>query len=96
MNVSLQKPFAISISFCDVACPKADLSIKNEISLSETKSIPTENGNSVETHDKDIMVEGFGSVSVYDQWVAPNVYGTRPKPRYEVLAIASYFHLFIL
>ncbi|CAH1444208.1 unnamed protein product [Lactuca virosa] len=63
--------------------PKADLSIKNEISLPETKSIPTENGNSVETHDKDIMVEGFGSVSVYDQWVAPTVSGTRPKPRYE-------------
>ncbi|KAL7587921.1 hypothetical protein Lser_V15G40951 [Lactuca serriola] len=76
----------ISVPVIDVEMnhdPKADLSIKNEMSLPETKSIPTGNGNSVETHDKDIMVEGFGSVSVYDQWVAPNVSGTRPKPRYE-------------
>ncbi|XP_023732212.3 acyl-CoA-binding domain-containing protein 6-like [Lactuca sativa] len=80
----------ISVPVIDVEMnhdPKADLSIKNEMSLPETKSIPTGNGNSVETHDKDIMVEGFGSVSVYDQWVAPNVSGTRPKPRYEHAAV---------
>nr|KAJ0184559.1 hypothetical protein LSAT_V11C900459320 [Lactuca sativa] len=70
----------ISVPVIDVEMnhdPKADLSIKNEMSLPETKSIPTGNGNSVETHDKDIMVEGFRSV------IAPNVSGTRPKPRYE-------------
>lgn len=62
---------------------KVELSTKNEVGLPETKTIPTENGNAVETQDKDIMVEGFGSVSVYDQWVAPPVSGPRPKPRYE-------------
>ncbi|KAK1440483.1 hypothetical protein QVD17_06310 [Tagetes erecta] len=57
-----------------------ELPTKNEITLPEMKTIPTENGNSV---DKDVMVEGVGSVSVYDQWVAPSVSGLRPKPRYE-------------
>ncbi|KAL4590272.1 hypothetical protein LXL04_003199 [Taraxacum kok-saghyz] len=60
-----------------------ELPSKNEISLPETKTIPHENGNSVETHDKDVMVEGLSSVVVYDQWVDPPVSGQRPKPRYE-------------
>ncbi|KAK9054803.1 hypothetical protein SSX86_025882 [Deinandra increscens subsp. villosa] len=59
---------------------KMELPTKNEITLPEMKTIPTENGNSV---DKDVMVEGVDSVSVYDQWVAPPVSGPRPKPRYE-------------
>ncbi|KAJ0734561.1 putative acyl-CoA-binding protein, ACBP [Helianthus annuus] len=59
---------------------KVELATKNEITLPEMKTIPTENGNSV---DKDVMVEGVGSVSVYDQWVAPPISGPRPKPRYE-------------
>ncbi|KAI7731793.1 hypothetical protein M8C21_024627, partial [Ambrosia artemisiifolia] len=59
---------------------KVELAPKNEITLPETKTIPTENGNSV---DKDVIVEGAGSVGVYDQWVAPSVSGPRPKPRYE-------------
>ncbi|KAI3786792.1 hypothetical protein L1987_40767 [Smallanthus sonchifolius] len=58
----------------------AVLPTKNETTLPETKTIPTENGNSV---DKDVMVEVVGSVGVYDQWVAPAVSGPRPKPRYE-------------
>ncbi|KAI7741666.1 hypothetical protein M8C21_005364 [Ambrosia artemisiifolia] len=60
---------------------KAELPIKNESTLPEVKTIPAENGNSV---DKDVMVEVIGSVGVYDQWVAPPVSGPRPKPRYEV------------
>ncbi|KAI3699904.1 hypothetical protein L2E82_44511 [Cichorium intybus] len=63
--------------------PKTDLPSKNEVTLHETKTIPIENGNSMETHDKDIMVEGLGLVGVYDQWVDPSVSGQRPKPRYE-------------
>ncbi|KAJ0567835.1 putative acyl-CoA-binding protein, ACBP [Helianthus annuus] len=59
---------------------KADLPTENEITLPEMKTIPTENGNSV---DKDVTEEVVGSVGVYDQWVAPSVSGPRPKPRYE-------------
>ncbi|KAI3770679.1 hypothetical protein L6452_01820 [Arctium lappa] len=62
---------------------KAGLPTKSEVALPETKTIPSENGNSGETQDKDVMVEGLGSVVVYDQWVAPLVSGPRPKPRYE-------------
>ena len=69
-----------------------ELPSKNEISLPETKTIPHENGNSVETHDKDVMVEGLSSVVVYDQWVDPPVSGQRPKPRYEVLL---YFYIIL-
>ncbi|KAI3694967.1 hypothetical protein L1987_77953 [Smallanthus sonchifolius] len=56
---------------------------KNETTLPEMKTIPTENGNSV---DKVVTVEVVGSVGVYDQWVAPAVSGPRPKPRYEHVA----------
>lgn len=49
----------------------------------EPKKISTENG-SVETEDKDVVLEGLGSVGVYDQWVAPSVSGRCPKARYEV------------
>lgn len=49
----------------------------------EPKTISTENG-SIETEDKDVVLEGLGSVGIYDQWVAPSVSGQRPKARYEV------------
>ncbi|KAK9146896.1 hypothetical protein Sjap_006799 [Stephania japonica] len=49
----------------------------------ETKTIPAENGSVLETQDKDVVLEGFGSVGVYDQWIAPSISGQRPKPRYE-------------
>lgn len=62
---------------------KTELPSTNEVTLPEMKTIPTENGDTLETQDKDVMVEGVGSVGVYDQWVAPPVSGTRPKPRYE-------------
>ncbi|XP_076952865.1 acyl-CoA-binding domain-containing protein 4-like [Bidens hawaiensis] len=59
---------------------KSESPTNNETTLPEMKTIPTENGNSV---DKDVMVEVVGPVGVYDQWVAPSVSGPRPKPRYE-------------
>ncbi|GJU28192.1 acyl-CoA-binding domain-containing protein 4-like protein isoform X1 [Tanacetum coccineum] len=62
---------------------KTELATKSEITMPEMKTIPTENGNTAETQDKDVMVEEIGSVSVYDQWVGPPVSGQRPKPRYE-------------
>ncbi|CAO2836704.1 unnamed protein product [Amaranthus hypochondriacus] len=48
-----------------------------------TKTVSSENGRVVESQDKDVVSEDSGSISVYDQWVAPPVSGQRPKPRYE-------------
>ncbi|KAJ0980678.1 hypothetical protein J5N97_008933 [Dioscorea zingiberensis] len=61
----------------------AVLATTNSNSLLEPKTISPENGVMVETQDKGIIMEGLGSVGVYDQWVAPAISGTRPKPRYE-------------
>lgn len=61
--------------------------VENGNSFPETKTISTENGSLTETQDKDIVVEGLGSVAVYDQWIAPPISGQRPKARYEVLLI---------
>ncbi|URD91165.1 Acyl CoA binding protein [Musa troglodytarum] len=55
---------------------------ENGDSLPDTKTISTENGLLLETQDKDVVMEGLGLVSIYDQWVAPSVSGQRPKPRY--------------
>ncbi|CAL0311220.1 unnamed protein product [Lupinus luteus] len=62
---------------------KVEPVIKNENSYPETKTVSTENGSQVGTQDKDVVEEGFGSVGVYDQWIAPPVSGQRPKGRYE-------------
>ncbi|XP_009791118.1 acyl-CoA-binding domain-containing protein 4 [Nicotiana sylvestris] len=56
---------------------------ENGIVLLETKTIHAENGNLSEPQDKDVVSEGFGTVGVYDQWVAPPISGPRPKARYE-------------
>ena len=61
--------------------------VENGNSFPETKTISTENGSLTETQDKDIVMEGLGSVAVYDQWIAPPISGQRPKARYEVLLI---------
>lgn len=61
--------------------------VENGNSFPETKTISTENGSLTETQDKDIVVEGLGSVAMYDQWIAPPISGQRPKARYEVLLI---------
>ncbi|KAK7397194.1 hypothetical protein VNO78_18361 [Psophocarpus tetragonolobus] len=62
---------------------KVEPVIENGNSYPETKTISTQNGSEVGTQDKDIVVETFGSVGVYDQWIAPPVSGRCPKPRYE-------------
>ncbi|KAJ0976238.1 hypothetical protein J5N97_018203 [Dioscorea zingiberensis] len=55
----------------------------NGNSFSEPKNISLESGNMAETQDKNIIMEGLSSIGIYDQWVAPTVSGSRPKPRYE-------------
>lgn len=62
---------------------KVEPIIENGNSYPEIKTISTENGSQVATQDKDVVIEGFGSVEVYDQWIAPPVSGQLPKARYE-------------
>ncbi|KAK9084194.1 hypothetical protein Scep_030665 [Stephania cephalantha] len=62
---------------------KVDSVASNGNYYPETKTIPVENGSVLETQDKDVVLEGLGSVGVYDQWIAPSISGQRPKPRYE-------------
>lgn len=59
--------------------------IPNGNSFEEPTTISAENGSMPETEDKDIVMEGLGSIGIYDQWIAPSVSGQRPKPRYEVI-----------
>ncbi|CAL5380716.1 unnamed protein product [Camellia sinensis] len=63
--------------------PKVEPVTENGDTFPETKTIPTENGSLLETQDTDVILEGLGSVNVYDQWVAPSEFGPRPKARYE-------------
>lgn len=62
---------------------KSESVIPNGSSYPEPKTISTESGSLMETEDKDVVLEGLGSVGIYDQWVAPSVLGQRPKARYE-------------
>lgn len=57
--------------------------VENGNSFSETKTIPPENGHLAETQDKDVVSEDPNTVSVYNQWTAPQTSGQRPKVRYE-------------
>lgn len=62
---------------------KAEPVVENGNLIPETKTISAENGSLIETQDKDVVLEGLGSVAVYDQWIAPPISGQRPKARYE-------------
>ncbi|XP_007030970.2 PREDICTED: acyl-CoA-binding domain-containing protein 4 [Theobroma cacao] len=62
---------------------KVEPIIENGNSFAETKTISAENGSLMETQDKDVVLEGLGSVVVYDQWIAPPITGQPPKARYE-------------
>ncbi|CAH8392414.1 unnamed protein product [Eruca vesicaria subsp. sativa] len=57
--------------------------VENGNSFSETKTISAENGGLAETQDKDVVSENPNTVSVYNQWTAPQTSGQRPKARYE-------------
>ncbi|XP_020887907.1 acyl-CoA-binding domain-containing protein 4 isoform X2 [Arabidopsis lyrata subsp. lyrata] len=57
--------------------------VENGNSFGETKTISTENGRLAETQDKDVVSEDSNTVSVYNQWTAPQTSGQRPKARYE-------------
>ncbi|XP_043721442.1 acyl-CoA-binding domain-containing protein 4-like isoform X2 [Telopea speciosissima] len=62
--------------------PKSESVTQNGNSFPEPKTISIENGG-METQDKDVVLEGLGSVGVYGQWVQPSISGQRPKARYE-------------
>ncbi|CAI0551201.1 unnamed protein product, partial [Linum tenue] len=66
-----------------VSNSKAEHAVENGNALPETKTVASENGNVMETQDKDVVSEGLGSILVYDQWIAPPINGQRPKARYE-------------
>ncbi|XP_039059269.1 acyl-CoA-binding domain-containing protein 4-like isoform X4 [Hibiscus syriacus] len=51
--------------------------------FAETKTVSAENGNLIETQDKDVVSEGLGSVDIYDLWISPPISGQRPKARYQ-------------
>ncbi|XP_073277803.1 acyl-CoA-binding domain-containing protein 4-like [Primulina huaijiensis] len=63
--------------------PEVAVVSENGTNFPETKTILAENGNHSETQDKDVVSEGLGVVTVYDNWVVPPVSGSRPKVRYE-------------
>ncbi|XP_010485985.1 PREDICTED: acyl-CoA-binding domain-containing protein 4 isoform X1 [Camelina sativa] len=62
---------------------KDEAVIENGNSFGETKTISTENGQLAETQDKDVVSEESNTVSVYNQWTAPQTSGQPPKARYE-------------
>lgn len=62
--------------------PKVILASTNGTSVPEPKTI-SENGSSVETQDKVVILEGLSAVSVHEEWTPLSVNGQRPKPRYE-------------
>ncbi|KAK8950774.1 Acyl-CoA-binding domain-containing protein 4 [Platanthera zijinensis] len=63
--------------------PSGEKAISSGTSFPESKHISIENGDHMETQDKDIIMEGLGAIGVYDNWVAPPISGHHPKPRYE-------------
>uniref|UniRef100_A0A0E0D980 ACB domain-containing protein n=1 Tax=Oryza meridionalis TaxID=40149 RepID=A0A0E0D980_9ORYZ len=62
--------------------PKVILASTNGTSIPEPKTI-SENGSSVETQDKVVILEGLSAVSVHEEWTPLSVNGQGPKPRYE-------------
>ncbi|KAL4379864.1 hypothetical protein GQ457_02G039010 [Hibiscus cannabinus] len=56
---------------------------ENGNSFAETKTVSAENGSLMDTQDKDVVLEGLGSVDIYDLWVSPPISGQRPKARYQ-------------
>lgn len=57
----------------------------NGIAPEEPKVVVAENGKAVDVQEKEISMEGFCSISAYDQWTPLSVSGQLPRPRYKVL-----------
>lgn len=72
---------------------KVELVTENGNAFPEIKTILAENGNLSESRDLEVVSEGFGAVSVYDQWVAPPISGVLPKARYEVALFTGLCYL---
>ncbi|KAG8098885.1 hypothetical protein GUJ93_ZPchr0013g34706 [Zizania palustris] len=62
--------------------PKAILPSTNGTLIPEPKTI-SENGSSLDTQDKVIILESLSAVSTHEEWTPLSVSGQRPKPRYE-------------
>lgn len=67
----------------EVEKPSKESASHHDNSVSVPKDTAIDNGSFVETQDKDVILEGLGSVAVYDQWVSLSVTGRQPKARYE-------------
>ncbi|KAG1371231.1 hypothetical protein COCNU_16G003250 [Cocos nucifera] len=63
--------------------PKLYSTTPNGNSSPKPKTMSPEIGDMSETQEKGIIMEGLGSVAMYDQWVAPPLSGRRPKPRHQ-------------
>ncbi|CAH8390425.1 unnamed protein product [Eruca vesicaria subsp. sativa] len=66
-----------------ISSTKAEPSVENGASFSETMTTATEDGRLTETQDKDVVLENPNTISVYNQWTAPPTSGQTPKARYE-------------
>ncbi|RCV18938.1 hypothetical protein SETIT_3G343400v2 [Setaria italica] len=55
----------------------------NGIAPEEPKVVVAENGKAVDVQEKEISMEGFCSISAYDQWTPLSVSGQLPRPRYK-------------
>eukprot|EP00249_Psilotum_nudum_P008528 c21343_g1_i1 orf=125-2200(+) len=74
-----------------------------EVISSPSESIPLssngsalENGNLVDTEDKDVLVEGIAAISVYNHWVCPQISGRRPSARYQHAAAVIQDKMYIV
>ncbi|XP_024007647.1 acyl-CoA-binding domain-containing protein 5 isoform X2 [Eutrema salsugineum] len=66
-----------------ISSTKAEPGVENVASFGETNTTSTKDGHLTETQDKDVVLEGPNTVSVYNQWAAPLTSGQPPKARYE-------------
>lgn len=63
--------------------PSKESDSHHDNSVSVPKDTAIDNGSFVEAQDKDVILEGLGSVAVYDQWGSLSITGRQPKARYE-------------
>eukprot|EP01018_Ginkgo_biloba_P017861 Gb_28900 [translate_table: standard] len=80
----------------EVENPSVESTLHHENSSSVPKETATDNGSFVEAEDKDVVLEGLGSVGVYDQWVALSVSGRRPTARYEHAAAVVQERMYVV
>ncbi|KAK8633262.1 hypothetical protein V6N13_014108 [Hibiscus sabdariffa] len=62
---------------------RASSSVLEPVVDVQMNTVSAENGSLMDTQDKDVVLEGLGSVDIYDLWVSPPISGQRPKARYQ-------------